>query len=221
MHETFLMILKLVFAGFLGGVVGYEREVHEHPAGLRTHILVCLGSALVTLVSMSFHPPDGDPGRISAQIVSGIGFLGAGTILRQGSIVRGLTTAASLWTVAGIGIAVGVGGPNGIFIILAGVATLIVFITLSTMRGFEPGLGKRAPRYIRIEMSTDAAQILGRVLQELMRLGVDVESVHSAPAHEESGHAYRLKVSLPRRVQPDAIVGLLAGETGVDRFDWS
>lgn len=218
MQDTVFMVLKLLFAAVLGGVVGYEREVHEHPAGLRTHILVCMGAALVTMVSMSFV---NDQGRIASQIVSGIGFLGAGTILRQGNMVRGLTTAASLWTVAGIGIAVGVGGPHGVFYILALVATLVVFLTLSTMHGFEPGLGKRAPRHIRIETRGEGGIILGRILQRLMVLGVDVQSVHRGEAHYDDGHAFRLKVVLPRKVNPDAVIEVLAGETELDRFDWS
>jgi putative Mg2+ transporter-C (MgtC) family protein len=221
MHETLIMVGKLVLAGILGGVVGYEREVHEHPAGLRTHIIVCIGSALITIVSVSFHRPDGDPTRIAAQIVSGIGFLGAGTILRQGSIVRGLTTAASLWTVSGIGIAVGVGGPNGIFCTLSVVATLIVFLTLSIMRGFEPGLGKRAPRYIRLELVDDTGPVLGQVLQQLLDLGADVQAVHSTDVHLEGRKSFRLKVVLPRRLRPDAVVAMLANQSGVERFDWS
>ena len=104
------MILKLVVSLALGGAVGLERETHGRPAGLRTHILVCVGSTLFALCSYTVAGTRFDPGRISAQIVTGIGFLGAGTIMRQGSVVRGLTTAASIWTVAAIGVAVAIGG---------------------------------------------------------------------------------------------------------------
>jgi putative Mg2+ transporter-C (MgtC) family protein len=218
MHDTLIMLGRLLLAGFLGGVVGYEREVHEHPAGLRTHILVCMGSALITLVSMSF---PNDQSRIAAQIVSGIGFLGAGTILRQGSVVRGLTTAASLWTVAGIGMAVAVGGPNQVFVILSIVATLVVFVTLSTMRGFEPGLGKRTPRYIRVETSGESGVVLGVILHQLVGMGVDVQAVQTADAHVAGRHGYRIKIVLPRRAKVDAIVEALAGQAGVEKFDWS
>ena len=109
---------RLLLAEVLGGAVGFEREVREREAGLRTHVLVCVGSALFFLVSAyawtdwSFSQRDGvtfDPTRIAAQIVSGIGFLGAGAIIRQGLSVRGLTTAATLWLVAGIGMASGAG----------------------------------------------------------------------------------------------------------------
>jgi putative Mg2+ transporter-C (MgtC) family protein len=108
------VFVRLLVAILLGGAIGYEREVGGKPAGLRTHALVCLGSTLFMLVSIrspDFFPGVGpvDPGRIAAQVVTGVGFLGAGTILRAGGSVRGLTTAASIWAVAAIGLAIGVG----------------------------------------------------------------------------------------------------------------
>lgn len=108
--------IRLVLALFLGGLIGFEREVSSHAAGLRTHILVCVGSALVMLLSMygfsAFVNEVNvrlDPSRLAAQVISGIGFLGAGTIIFNGRSITGLTTAASLWVVAGIGLAVGAG----------------------------------------------------------------------------------------------------------------
>ncbi|MEW6227795.1 MAG: MgtC/SapB family protein, partial [Bacillota bacterium] len=108
------IIFRLVLAMMFGGFIGLERESHKRPAGFRTHILVCVGSALVMMISqyafVNFaRTTEYDPGRIAAQVVSGIGFLGAGTILREGPTIKGLTTAASLWVVAGIGLAVGTG----------------------------------------------------------------------------------------------------------------
>lgn len=127
------LIGRLVLAALLGGAIGLEREAHGRPAGFRTHILVCVGSALIIIVSAygfldARQRVDGihyDAARVAAQVVSGIGFLGAGTILREGTAVRGLTTAASLWTVAGIGLAVGIGQYVG-----ALGATAIVMIAL-------------------------------------------------------------------------------------------
>ena len=214
------LIGKLILAAVFGGIVGYEREVHEHPAGLRTHILVCMGSALMTIVSVKFQPPEGDPGRIAAQIVTGIGFLGAGTILRQGSTVRGLTTAASLWTVAGIGIAVGVGGAT--YLMLAAVATVVVFITLSTMRSFEPAAGGKGIGHILyLEMPADRLQALGEVMQYLVSIGASVYSTRSLPPPSEEKRAFKLKVSLPRRVRIGVIIDKLAAQEGLDRFEWS
>lgn len=121
--------LRLLLACILGGIVGWEREKIHKPAGLRTHILVALGAALLTTISMyaflAFDTVNKDPARIAANIVTGIGFLGAGTIMREGPSVKGLTTAASIWAVAAIGMAVG----SGMYI-SALVATLLVFITL-------------------------------------------------------------------------------------------
>lgn len=108
------IVVRILVAAILGAAVGLEREVHGRAAGLRTHILVCVGSALfmVTSILMSaYHGQTGqvDPSRIAAGVVTGIGFLGAGAIIRSGSGIRGLTTAASIWAIAAIGIAVGAG----------------------------------------------------------------------------------------------------------------
>jgi putative Mg2+ transporter-C (MgtC) family protein len=102
--------LRLVLAAFLGAAVGLEREIHDHPAGMRTHLLVALGSAAFTILSIAAFPaPGADPARVAAQIVTGIGFLGAGAILKEGLSIHGLTTAASLWVAAAIGMAAGAG----------------------------------------------------------------------------------------------------------------
>src|SRR6201999_718256 len=131
MLANYESVLRLCVAAALGGVVGLERERLEWVAGLRTHMLVCLGAALVMIVSsFGFADVIGpgvvlDPSRVAAQVVSGIGFLGAGTILflRQ-EVIRGLTTAASLWTVAAVGLAVG----NGLYTAAIGATVLIVII---------------------------------------------------------------------------------------------
>jgi putative Mg2+ transporter-C (MgtC) family protein len=107
------LVLRLLLAALLGAAIGFEREVRGHPAGLRTHTLVALGSALFTELSIYGFPSSPgqpvDPTRIAAQIVTGIGFLGGGAILKEGLNVKGLTTAASLWAVAAIGMAAGAG----------------------------------------------------------------------------------------------------------------
>ena len=119
--------VRVIVSLVLGGVVGLEREVSDKSAGLRTNILICVGASLFTIVSQKF---SNDPARIAAQLVSGIGFLGAGSIMRDGDRVTGLTTAATIWTVAAIGMAVGYGHFN-----LAGMVTVtILFVQL----GFTP-----------------------------------------------------------------------------------
>ena len=120
---------RLFLACIFGGIVGFERERNDRPAGFRTHILVSLGSALVMILSMygfnDFTSVNKDPARLAAQVVSGIGFLGAGTILRDKTSIKGLTTAASLWVVAAIGLAAGAG-----FYFSAFFVTALVFLTL-------------------------------------------------------------------------------------------
>jgi len=131
------MLLRLCLAAVLGGIVGWERGSGDKPAGLRTHILVCSGSALFMLVSLYGFDKNGggtawDASRIAAQIVSGIGFLGAGTILHEGLTVKGLTTAASLWMIAAVGMAVGSG-----MITLGIFATILTMIILVSFRAWE------------------------------------------------------------------------------------
>lgn len=127
-------LVKLGLATILSGIIGFEREHSHRPAGFRTHILVAVGSALVMLTSVYISKDEGmvtDVTRMSAQVLSGIGFLGAGTILREGFSVKGLTTAASLWAVACIGIAVGSG-----YIAGALVATFVIYLTLNSLKRF-------------------------------------------------------------------------------------
>ena len=117
------LILRLLLALGLGSLVGFEREYHDRPAGVRTHILVCMGSAIFMVISMSV--PGADPARVAAGVVTGIGFLGAGTIFRSKDHVHGLTTAADLWVIAGIGLAIGLG-----YYLIAITSAIIVFVVL-------------------------------------------------------------------------------------------
>ena len=103
------MIIKIFLALVLGGALGMERQYHDKPAGYATNCLICLGAMLLTVLSWQMGQQGGDPGRIAAQIVTGLGFIGAGSILRDGNKISGLTTAASVWVVAAIGMAVGYG----------------------------------------------------------------------------------------------------------------
>ena len=103
------MVIRLVIAAFLGAVIGYERARAKKPAGIRTHLMVCMGAALFTVISIWGFAGNADPSRIAAGVVVGVGFLGAGTILRQERGVAGLTTAATIWAVAAVGVAIGTG----------------------------------------------------------------------------------------------------------------
>jgi len=133
------LALRLVSALVLGAIIGWEREMQQMPAGFRTHALVGLGSAIFTVVSaFAFTGPAADPTRIAAQIVSGIGFLGGGAILHHGGTVRGLTTAASLWAVAAVGMAAGAG-----LYVLAVVSAVLVIVALEMFQRLERMVKRR------------------------------------------------------------------------------
>ena len=191
--------LRLVLAAGLSGLVGLERELRERAAGLRTHMLVGLGSALFTVVSayawgdFTFDRSQGtvlDPTRIAAQIVTGIGFLGAGAIIRQGLSVRGLTTAAGLWVVAAIGMAVGAG-----FYLPALVTTGLVLVGLGPFRWFEGSLGRfrREGRVLEVDLRPE--QPISGVLAVLEGRRSRVDNVELED--EEDSRKLRIELDLP------------------------
>jgi putative Mg2+ transporter-C (MgtC) family protein len=200
------LALRLLIAAFLGGAIGFEREIREQAAGMRTHMLVCVGAALFTLVSAygfsdwQFSTPEGivfDPTRIAAQIVTGIGFLGAGAIIRHGLSVRGLTTAATLWLVAAIGMASGAG-----YYSAAVIATAGGLVTLWPLRLFEGWL--LAHRYHRrlgvlLSPGTSASALLG----ELEKLGLRIESFEVEETVD--GRHLSAEVVLPKGAKPSTV----------------
>lgn len=131
-------IIRLAVAAFLGACIGLERERRNQPAGLRTHMILTIGAALAMIISINLATqhrssvPNGDPSRLAAQVISGIGFLGAGAILRFGASIKGLTTATSLWTAAIIGLATGAG-----HFLVAAACTALILITLTVISQFE------------------------------------------------------------------------------------
>ena len=139
-------LFRLALAAILGGFIGLERDIHGRPAGLRTHLLVSMGAAMFTILSFTLAGNNSDPARIAAQIVTGIGFLGAGAIIKSGVTVKGLTTAACLWVCASIGMAVGAG-----MFYFAGAATLIAIIALVILNYFEKCYKCDSYRTLRIE----------------------------------------------------------------------
>lgn len=152
--------VRLTAAAILGALIGLEREIHDHPAGMRTHLLVSLGSAGFTLLSIhAFTAGGGDPARIAAQIVTGVGFLGAGAILKEGATIRGLTTAASLWAVAAVGMAVGAGAWE-----IAIVTTLLVIVSLWPLRVVTERFVGRGDHRVRYQLATTEPHALGRVV---------------------------------------------------------
>jgi putative Mg2+ transporter-C (MgtC) family protein len=134
MENHLILCLRLLLAAVLGGAVGLERELVGKPAGLRTNLLIAMGAALFTHVSLAIPAVSGsgDPARVAAQVVAGVGFLGAGTIIHARNAVHGLTSAATVWVVAGLGVAVGAGVEHD-----AVLATLIVLVALTALRAVE------------------------------------------------------------------------------------
>ena len=170
------MSFRLVVAMVLGGIIGLERDYRAKDAGFRTHFLVAVGSALFTLLSMyGFSDGVRDTSRVAAQVVSGIGFLGAGTILHEGLTVRGLTTAASLWMVSAIGLATGAG-----MYFISIVATVVTMVTLITFHNWEKRFNAgRMPdrKFIRITAVNNPGLITS-VTNYLTESGVKVKTIN-------------------------------------------
>lgn len=182
---NFEMLLRVLFSAILGSIVGLERGSGDRPAGLRTHILVCVGSTLWMLVSLygfdGFdqipidYPKGRDSSRIAASVVSGIGFLGAGTILHEGITIRGLTTAASLWMISAIGLATGAG-----MYFISTVSTIITYITLKTFHGWEKRYAvnsKSDRKYLRIT-AADSPGTITQVTSYMALNGIKVKTIN-------------------------------------------
>ena len=178
---------KLALGVVLGGAVGLEREVRGKAAGLRTNILICLGAVLFTDLSITIAGPGGDPGRIAAQIVTGVDFLGAGTILQSRGTITGLTSAATIWLVAAIGVAVGMGAT-----LEAAGATLLVLLVLAALGALERRLSRGAlVRHLTVEIDGGTADV--DALQAAVRAGgLRVQSLHAR--HRQHGFVVDLVV---------------------------
>jgi putative Mg2+ transporter-C (MgtC) family protein len=212
------VLLRLFVAAALGGAIGVERELRERQAGLRTHLVVSVGAALFTLVSAyGFSNFDGkvDPTRIAAQIVSGIGFLGAGAIIRQGLSVRGLTTAASLWLVAAIGMAAGAGYWDGALI-----ATLGALLTLGPLRvvAFRI-LSRYRPVHDRLLVEIPAGGSPGPIVDAIEQAGGRVVSLDVT--QEGDRRSVAAGVELPPGTAPVGVVAGVAEVGGVLEVQWT
>jgi putative Mg2+ transporter-C (MgtC) family protein len=167
------IILKILLAAMLGGIIGLERELAHKEAGLRTNILIAIGSALITVLSFKIAAmtPGADPARLAAQIVSGIGFLGAGAIIQARFAVHGLTTAATIWTVAAIGIAVGCG-----FYLLAFIVTVFVVIVLTVFKLLLDYIEKQKRNYVYLITTEEKASLLADLRHALTELNIKYSS---------------------------------------------
>jgi putative Mg2+ transporter-C (MgtC) family protein len=208
---------RLVIAALLGGAIGFEREIHGHPAGMRTHMLVSLGSAAFTVLGVFFFSSPGvstDPSRIAAQIVSGIGFLGAGAILKYGTSIRGLTTAASLWTAAAIGMAAGAGEW-----LIAAVGTFIVIFSLWPLNAFvERFIHRPGQRAIRLRLEVGRLEALGDVSRLLADRRVEMAGINSQRIGK-GRYEVELELRMPPAVKPTDILGAITAIPDVELLE--
>jgi len=202
------VVIRIVVAAVLAGVIGLEREIREHTAGFRTHILVGVGAGAFTLASSYGLEGSGfDPNRISAQVVTGIGFLGAGAIIRYGVSVRGLTTAASLWTVAAVGLLSAQG-----YYSAALVTTAVVIVSLSGLRLIEqrfvhPRIGRKVP--VRVRFSSPGYAPLAQLVDVLQQAHVLIKEMGVVDG-ENDRDTIHLLLDLPRGLDQHKIVALIA-----------
>lgn len=196
------LLWSLVVAVILGGAIGLERELRGKAAGLRTNILICLGATLFTHLSLHVDAVRGDPARIAAQVVVGVGFLGAGTILHGRGSVTGLTSAATIWLVAAIGMAVGAGA-----VFEAAGATLLVLIVLRALAAFE-GYLQRQSMVSRLAVEVPPGPKRVEEVERIVReAGVEIEEI----VQEAQGDHAVVHVVMrgPRRQHDQARLSLL------------
>lgn len=216
------IFIRLLLASLLGGLIGLERELHGRPAGFRTHLLVSLGSALFVAVSINFYhvygnftgsaPVGVDPGRVAAQVVTGIGFLGAGAIIREKGSIRGLTTAACLWVAAAIGVASGSGMFSASLLV-----TAIALLSLLILKKVESVLSKDT--YMQLDiLSSDIRGQADKIKKIVDGCGAELLD-NGMEWHLDEGTIrmeFRIKVSA-KDWKACSLIDLLAGVEGIRR----
>lgn len=198
--------------GFLAGaLIGLDRERHQRPAGLRTHCLVSMASALFAMISVLAAGDKFDHGRIAAQVVTGIGFLGAGTIMRHGSTVRGLTTAASLWMAAALGLAAGFGWYIG-----ASLGAVLTLLVLTVVKLLEDCVPRPNGGLVLLVHARPDQEALPEILQVLRSVGVQVHDVAFGEETLSEGPVYHVSVKLPAGLDHRPVVQALEALPNVD-----
>lgn len=220
MLNDWIILFRLILAAILSGAIGFEREFHGRAAGFRTHILLCIGSTLVMLTSMHiFDIYVGrvavDPARIAAGVITGIGFLGAGAIMHSRSAVRGLTTAASLWVVAGVGLAVGSGLYFG-----AVVTTLLTIVALMVFSRIEMVMIRRYwYKTLVIEMG-EGAGLLKKVRELLSEYKCDITDFEVDKADGSSKMLLKVGLKLTESRYLDQLMVDIGHIEGVSHVKW-
>lgn len=209
-----LVALRLCAACILGGVLGLEREWNKRPAGLRTHILVAMAAALYTIVSGAAAADGGDPSRVAANVATGIGFIGAGTIMRHGSVVKGLTTAASLWTSAAIGLACGLGWYPA-----AGMAALLGLFVLVVVDWAEDAWIHRGQDVLITLTLSPEAERVADITALLERRGAVVRQLRHGAVVKGQDQVISLKAQLPDELDRDGVISELKQLDGVKQVE--
>lgn len=202
---TYLSIaLRILAAVILGGVLGLERELKNRPAGLRTYILVCVGSCIIMLTNQYIHQVfgSGDPVRMGAQVVSGIGFLGAGTIIvTRRNQIKGLTTAAGLWSAAAVGLALGIG-----FYEVAVFGGTAIFVTLTVMQRWDDKMRRKA-KILELYVELASGVSLGSFMQQVRALDVQFDSIQmeNSDGSDEGVRSFIATIRARKRVDHDLL----------------
>jgi len=212
--EFFDFVIRIMAAAFMGGLIGLERDIHGRAAGLRTHLLVSVGSCLFMIISWVIASrgvspwlsgsENFDPGRIAAQVVTGIGFLGAGTIIKEGFTIRGLTTAACLWVAAGIGLASGAGLYG-----LAMVVTAVSMITLLFVEYLEKGMKKDSYRFLTVVL--DEKSNVSELINYIQEREIDILYFDYCRQYDKKSITVKLSVRLSHKGMTDKLAhGIIA-----------
>jgi putative Mg2+ transporter-C (MgtC) family protein len=209
---------RLLASFILGGLIGLEREWHRQSAGLRTHIVISLGATMLTLLSIYIpqtytHFQGGDPGRIAAQVIAGIGFLGGGAIFRLGANVRGLTTAASIWVVAGIGMLVGAGMYGGA-LIGTGLVLFALFVLVPFEKRVFPG---RSLRNLEIVMHGDSVNT-EPIYPLLGEYGIEIKTIDVSQSFADKTLRLKLTVQVPDEIEWNGVFKRVGSMPGISKI---
>lgn len=213
------ILIRMFMSVFLGGLIGLERErlyvtLRAYSAGFRTHILVCVGAALAMVVSVELHYQfKGDAARVAAQVISGIGFLGAGAILREGYLVRGLTTAASLWAVACIGLAAGAG-----YYLAAALSTFLVLFALVVLGTIEDQVRKARHQDVLCIAVCDHPETIHQVGALLEEVGI-IRKIEVERQTHENCQIMQVAIQFKPHVDQVLVLNKLAAMPGVYRVE--
>ena len=207
------IFFKFVLAIALGGIIGWEREAVHKPAGLRTYILICLGATLITVISTTFTMPGADPGRIAAQIVSGLGLLGGLVVLREGPTLKGITTAVGLWLMGGVGIAIGAGK-----YFPAAMATIMAYIVLVSLKSLEGKFfGEEKGRTLTVK-AKNRSGLIGDIGSILGSYGVDIKDI--SLELEDNTAQMIFKVTVPKTLDSSAMLPKIQNLADIQQVKW-